>query len=251
MDSLIFTVNLSAATDHGFTCTLLSKQLNYLIILKQTVLEFISGSWYSKYTVPETGLLISDTTSPSNGSEIRPRMSPLSTRFPMSIRLLKMDGIELLKHIRESGNYTPVILLTAKSEIEDRITGLDAGADDYLTKPFAMGELLARLRSMTRRNTSYMPSRLQVGSVTLDTEEQEMRSENSIRLAGKEARLMEYLMQNVGKALPTGTLFDRIWGKDEKAEPKVVTYYLEAVLPYCSEGSIKLIQTQSFIFLCG
>lgn len=142
------------------------------------------------------------------------------------IMMPKMDGIELLKHIRENGDYTPVILLTAKSEIDDRITGLDAGADDYLTKPFAMGELLARLRSMTRRNTSYMPSKLQVGSVTLDTEEQEMRSENSIRLAGKEARLMEYLMQNVGKALPTGTLFDRIWGKDEKAEPKVVWMYI-------------------------
>jgi DNA-binding response OmpR family regulator len=142
------------------------------------------------------------------------------------IMMPKMDGIELLKRIRESGNYTPVILLTAKSEIDDRITGLDAGADDYLTKPFAMGELLARLRSMTRRNTSYMPTKLQVGSVILDTEEQEMRSENSVRLAGKEARLMEFLMQNVGKSISTEELFGHIWGKDKNAELQIVWMYI-------------------------
>lgn len=142
------------------------------------------------------------------------------------IMMPKMDGIELLKRIRQSGNYTPVIMLTAKSEIDDRITGLDAGADDYLTKPFAMGELLARLRSMTRRSTSYTPTKLHVGSVTLDTEEQEMRSENSIRLAGKEARLMEYLMQNAGKSLSTEELFRHIWGKDENAETKIVWMYI-------------------------
>ena len=104
------------------------------------------------------------------------------------IMMPKMDGIELLQRVRASGNYTPVILLTAKSEIDDRIAGLDAGADDYLTKPFAMGELLARLRSMTRRNSDYTPTRLTIGSVTLDTEEQEIRSENSIRLAHAECR---------------------------------------------------------------
>ena len=142
------------------------------------------------------------------------------------IMMPKMDGIELLKRVRQSGNYTPVIMLTAKSEIDDRITGLDAGADDYLTKPFAMGELLARLRSMTRRSTSYTPTKLHVGSVTLDTEEQEMRSENSIRLAGKEARLMEYLMQNAGKSLSTEELFRHIWGKDENAGPKIVWMYI-------------------------
>ncbi len=142
------------------------------------------------------------------------------------IMMPKMDGIELLQRVRASGNYTPVILLTAKSEIDDRIAGLDAGADDYLTKPFAMGELLARLRSMTRRNSDYTPTRLTIGSVTLDTEEQEIRSENSIRLAGKESRLMEFLMQNAGKALSTEELFRHIWGRDENAEPKIVWMYI-------------------------
>ena len=142
------------------------------------------------------------------------------------IMMPKMDGIELLKRVRAAGNYTPVIMLTARSEIDDRIAGLDAGADDYLTKPFAMGELLARLRSMTRRSNNYTPLKLTIGSVTLDTEEQEIRSENSIRLAGKESRLMEYLMQNAGKSLSTEELFERIWGRDENAEPKIVWMYI-------------------------
>lgn len=89
-----------------------------------------------------------------------------------------------------------------------------------------MGELLARLRSMTRRSKSYTLVRLTVGSVTLDTEEQEIRSENSIRLAGKESRLMEYLMQNAGKALSTDELYSRIWGNDKNAEPKIVWMYI-------------------------
>ena len=90
------------------------------------------------------------------------------------IMMPKKDGVQALKEIRDKGNMTPVIMLTAKAEIDDRITGLDAGADDYLTKPFAMGELLARLRSLTRRSTSYAPSKLTVGNVELDVEEQEL-----------------------------------------------------------------------------
>ena len=87
------------------------------------------------------------------------------------IMMPKLDGIEALKQIRSHGNFTPVLLLTAKAEISDRIVGLDAGADDYLTKPFAMGELLARIRSMTRRAGDYTPKKLRVGSVTLDMEQ--------------------------------------------------------------------------------
>ncbi len=142
------------------------------------------------------------------------------------IMMPRMDGIELLKKVRESGNYTPVIMLTAKAEIGDRIIGLDSGADDYLTKPFAMAELLARLRSMTRRSTGYSPVKLRVGSVTLDTEQQEICSENSVRLAAKESRLMEFLMQNKGKALSTEELFSHVWGRDENAAPKIVWMYI-------------------------
>ena len=88
----------------------------------------------------------------------------------LDIMMPSMDGITVLTRIREKGIHTPVLLLTAKSQVEDRITGLDSGADDYLTKPFAMGELLARIRAMTRRKTEFSPNSLKVGNVTLDRE---------------------------------------------------------------------------------
>lgn len=131
------------------------------------------------------------------------------------IMMPKKDGVQALKEIRDKGNMTPVIMLTAKAEIDDRITGLDAGADDYLTKPFAMGELLARLRSLTRRSTSYAPSKLTVGNVELDVEEQELACRNSIRLANKETKLMKFFMANTGKTLSTAQIFDNVWGDEE------------------------------------
>ena len=131
------------------------------------------------------------------------------------IMMPKKDGVQALKEIRDKGNMTPVIMLTAKAEIDDRITGLDAGADDYLTKPFAMGELLARLRSLTRRSTSYAPSKLTVGNVELDVEEQELACRNSIRLANKESKLMNFFMANAGKTLSTAQIFDNVWGDEE------------------------------------
>lgn len=137
------------------------------------------------------------------------------------------DGITALKEIRSAGDVTPVILLTAKSEIDDRVEGLDAGADDYLTKPFAMKELLARVRSQERRKVSYTPNDLTLGSVRLSVSEQELSSKNSIRLSGKEVRLMEYLMLNAGKELSTETLFSHVWQQDEvegEAEDAVWIY---------------------------
>lgn len=131
------------------------------------------------------------------------------------------DGITALKEIRAAGDVTPVILLTAKAEIDDRVEGLDAGADDYLTKPFAMKELLARVRSMTRRQSSYTPTDLTVGSVKLSVSEQELSAKNSIRLSNKETKLMEYLMLNVEKEMPGDILFSHVWNKDEvEGEPE-------------------------------
>ena len=104
------------------------------------------------------------------------------------IMMPKIDGIEALKRIRDSGDMTPVIMLTAKSEVEDRIMGLDAGADDYLAKPFAMGELLARIRSMTRRMGEFTPTKLKKGDVELDVAEQELSCTSSVRLSSKETK---------------------------------------------------------------
>lgn len=133
----------------------------------------------------------------------------------LDIMMPVMDGIEALKEIRAGGDYTPALFLTAKAEIEDRVTGLEAGADDYLTKPFAMAELLARINSMTRRSRDYDRQCLKLGCVTLDIKEQELSNTSSVRLAKKETELMEMLMKNPGKLLTTEEIFERLWQGEE------------------------------------
>ena len=142
------------------------------------------------------------------------------------IMMPKLDGVTAVRRIRDSGIVTPVIMLTAKAEVDDRVEGLDAGADDYLTKPFAMKELLARLRSMTRRSKAFTPTRLSLGSVTLNTEEQELIGSNSIRLAKKETKLMETLLLNPGRALSTRDLLTRVWPDEPDAEDGLVWIYI-------------------------
>lgn len=156
------------------------------------------------------------------------------------------DGITALKEIRASGDVTPVILLTAKAEIDDRVEGLDAGADDYLTKPFAMKELLARVRSQERRKASYTPTDLTLGSVRLSVSEQELSARNSIRLSTRESRLMEYLMLNAEKELSTETLFSHVWGNEEvEGDPE------EAVWIYISYLRQKLMSINADIGIEG
>ncbi len=141
------------------------------------------------------------------------------------IMMPKMDGITALETLRREGNTTPILMLTAKAELDDRVKGLDAGADDYLPKPFQMAELLARLRSLTRRAGNYTPRKLQVGKVILDVEQQELRCENSIRLAKKEARLMEYLMANPDREFSVSEILGHVWS-DEEADAAVVWVYI-------------------------
>ena len=133
----------------------------------------------------------------------------------LDIMMPVKTGIEALKEIRQSGNTTHVIMLTAMSEVDDKVTGLDAGADDYLTKPFSLKELLARLRSMSRRVATFTPNLLQIGQTSLNVGEHELISSNSIRLAGKESRMMEFLMLNAQKSLSTQKIFRHVWSKDE------------------------------------
>lgn len=137
-------------------------------------------------------------------------------------------GLEALRELRASGDKTHVIMLTAMSEIDDRVTGLDAGADGYLNKPISLKELLARLRSMERRLDSFTENVLTAGNVSLNIDEQELRAENSVRLAGKEIRLMEILMLNYGKQLSTDVLFQKVCGKDDNDEvtPDYVYVYI-------------------------
>ena len=133
----------------------------------------------------------------------------------LDIMMPVKTGIEALKEIRQTGNTTHVIMLTAMSEVDDKVTGLDAGADDYLTKPFSLKELLARLRSMSRRVATFTPNLLQIGQTSLNVGEHELISSNSIRLAGKESKMMEFLMLNVQKSLSTQEIFRHVWSKDE------------------------------------
>lgn len=131
----------------------------------------------------------------------------------LDIMMPKMDGITVLKKIREQGNAIPVLLLTAKSEIDDRVEGLDSGADDYLTKPFATKELLARIRAMTRRQSETTDAILSFGNLTLNRSTYELKtSKTSFKLANREYQMMEMLMANAGQVIPTERFMDKIWG---------------------------------------
>ncbi len=144
----------------------------------------------------------------------------------LDIMMPKMDGITVLKKIREQGNRIPVLMLTAKSDIEDRVLGLDSGANDYLPKPFDTRELLARIRSITR-GKSELDTKLTVGNITLDRATFELSSPTGgFRLANKEYQIMEYLMVNPHRVLSTDMLMERIWGFDNEAEINVVWVYI-------------------------
>ena len=144
----------------------------------------------------------------------------------LDIMMPKMDGITVLKKIREQGNRIPVLMLTAKSDIEDLVLGLDSGANDYLPKPFDTRELLARIRSITR-GKSELDTKLTVGNITLDRATFELSSPTGgFRLANKEYQIMEYLMVNPHRVLSTDMLMERIWGFDNEAEINVVWVYI-------------------------
>ncbi|MEE1031847.1 MAG: response regulator transcription factor, partial [Ruminococcus sp.] len=144
----------------------------------------------------------------------------------LDIMMPKMDVITVLKKLRESGNPIPVIMLTAKSEVDDKVLGLDSGANDYLTKPFDTKELLARIRAMTRTQAS-VNSKLHFGNITLDRATFELSSPTgNFRLANKEFQMMEILMSDPQHLISTERLMERIWGYDADAEINVVWVYI-------------------------
>ncbi|QIX59444.1 Response regulator MprA [Limosilactobacillus fermentum] len=144
----------------------------------------------------------------------------------LDIMMPKLNGIEALKQLRQTGNKNYVIMLTAMAEIDDKVTGLDAGADDYLTKPFSLKELLARLRSLERRSEDYQEDVLNFADITLDNDEQRLESHNSISLSGKETKLLAYLMKNPGKAIESSILLDQGWDKDDEADETDLWIYI-------------------------
>lgn len=145
----------------------------------------------------------------------------------LDIMMPKVDGITELKEIRKKGILIPVLLLTAKSEVDDKVLGLDAGANDYLTKPFHSRELLARIRAMTRTQTVQANSKLQIGNVTLDRATYELSTPSgSYRLANKEFQMMEMLMMNPKNLISSERFMEKIWGYDSEAEINVVWVYI-------------------------
>jgi DNA-binding response OmpR family regulator len=145
----------------------------------------------------------------------------------LDIMMPKMNGLSVLRQIRSQGNPIPILLLTAKSEIDDKVEGLDAGANDYLTKPFAARELLARIRAMTRENTGAVNSSLQMGNLSLDLASFTLSSPSgSLRLANKEFQMLEMLMGNSGQLISSERFFERIWGYDSEVEINVVWVYI-------------------------
>lgn len=145
----------------------------------------------------------------------------------LDIMMPKVDGITVLKTIRKQGNKIPVLILSAKSEIEDKVDGLDAGANDYLAKPFDARELLARIRVITRVNTESNDSLIRFGHVTLNRKTYVLKGEKAeFKLANKEFQMMELLMANPHQVLSTDRIFEKIWGYESDTEINIVWVYI-------------------------
>ena len=145
----------------------------------------------------------------------------------LDVMLPGVDGFEVLRRTRAAGNPIPILMLTAKSEVDDKVAGLDGGANDYLTKPFATKELLARIRAMTRNDPCAADPVLSVGNLRLNRAAKELSSPSgSFYLTNKEFQMMEYLMRNPKSRISTEQFLEKIWGYDSKAEINVVWVYI-------------------------
>lgn len=145
----------------------------------------------------------------------------------LDIMMPKMDGIELLKTLRAKKMRTPILMLTAKDAVEDIVRGLDAGADDYLVKPFAFGELLARVRALTRRQSASKSPLLQAGDLTLDTTTREVtRAGEKIELTTKEYMVLQYFMRHPGVVITRTMLENHAWDEAFDAESNVVDVFV-------------------------
>ena len=145
----------------------------------------------------------------------------------LDVMMPKVDGFTVLKKMRAAGNKTPVLMLTAKSDIEYRVLGLDSGANDYLTKPFAMQELLARIRAMTRSASTQSDSKMTIGNITLDSVSYELIGPGgNFKLSNKEYQILEMLLKNPRKVISADLFMDRIWGFDSDSELNVVWVYI-------------------------
>ncbi|MGL4483581.1 MAG: response regulator transcription factor [Anaerovoracaceae bacterium] len=145
----------------------------------------------------------------------------------LDLMIPRVDGIEVLKRLRKNGNSSYILIMTAKDSVEDRVRGLDAGADDYLVKPFALDELLARIRALVRRQNDNKTTELKLDDLTVDTvAHTAKRGEETIFLTSKEYALLEYLMRNQGKVLTRTQINDNVWDYSYYTESNIVDVYI-------------------------
>ena len=164
------------------------------------------------------------------------------------------SGLEALKEIRATGNRTYIMMLTAMGEEDDKVTGLDAGADDYLTKPFSLKELLARLRSRQRRDDSYQVDVLEFGDLTLNGNDQSLESHNSISLTNRENRLLQYFILNANKELSANEPINHVWDENETADQEDlwlnICYLRQKLQAIQSQVTISGEKTGPFMIAC-
>lgn len=165
----------------------------------------------------------------------------------LDIMLPDFDGLQVLKNIREGGRYTPTLLLTARDSVTDRVTGLTAGADDYLTKPFSLEELVARLRGLLRRSSAMATPQdevLKVGDLVLNGASREVtRGEDPISLTTTEFELLRYLMHNPRRAIERSEILERVWNYDASARTSVVDLYISYLRRKIDAGRDPMIHT--------
>ena len=172
----------------------------------------------------------------------------------LDIMMPVKSGLEALKEIRATGNRTYIMMLTAMGEEDDKVTGLDAGADDYLTKPFSLKELLARLRSRQRRDESYQVDVLESGDLTLNGNDQSLESHNSISLTNRENRLLQYFILNANKELSANELINHVWDENETADQEDlwinICYLRQKLQAIQSQVTISGEKTGPFMIAC-
>jgi len=177
------------------------------------------------------------TTLVAEGYDVRPAdsgklaLASAAARLPqlilLDIRMPDIDGFEVCRRLRTADRWAPVVMLTARDAVRDRVAGLDAGADDYLTKPFSFGELFARLRALLRRGAAERPPVLRVGDLTLDPAEHRVaRGDIEVRLTAKEFALLEYLMRRAGEVLSRTRLIEHVWDFGYDGDSNVVDVYV-------------------------
>ncbi len=156
-----------------------------------------------------------------------------------------LSGVEICRRLRDTGDKVPIILLTAKDEVSDRVTGLDAGADDYLVKPFSIEELLARVRAALRRHQEQASDRLQFADLLLDRSSREVRrGQRAIELTAKEFDLLDYLLAHPKQVLTRDQILERVWGYDFMGDSNIIEVYVRYLrLKLEAEGEPRLIQT--------